>query len=197
VVAVVMATWTGGAAVSASRSDAVRQTRSVERAAPAAAVDDTRQRALHAYANLPVAFVENRGQTDPRVRYYATGSRYGFYFTRDEIVLSLMAGAPQPGTTGGETSRGVALALRFLGGNPGARIEGRERTPGAVNVVRGNAPARWQTALASYGEIVYRGRWPGVDMMLREQAGALKYEFHLQPGPGSPTSAWNTADRMA
>jgi hypothetical protein len=33
------------------------------------------------FATLPVAFVENRGQTDAAVRYYAQGDRYGFYFT--------------------------------------------------------------------------------------------------------------------
>ena len=32
-------------------------------------------------ASLPVAFVENRGQTDSRVRYYAQGSGFGFYLT--------------------------------------------------------------------------------------------------------------------
>ena len=57
-----------------------------------------------------VRFEENRGQTDPRVRYYAQGSRYAFYLTRDEVVLSFMN---EP------TTRGVTLAL--LSGGVGWR----------------------------------------------------------------------------
>ena len=33
------------------------------------------QLAARAFAKLPVSFIENRGQTDARVRYYAQGSQ--------------------------------------------------------------------------------------------------------------------------
>src|SRR5262249_7770230 len=36
-------------------------------------------RVLDEYAKLPVAFIENAGQVDARVRYYARGNRFGFY----------------------------------------------------------------------------------------------------------------------
>src|SRR3984893_4108216 len=39
----------------------------------------SREQVLKAYANLPLTFVENRGQTDSRVRYSAQGSGYAFY----------------------------------------------------------------------------------------------------------------------
>ena len=45
------------------------------------AVADREARARSDYAKLPVAFVENVGQTDARVRYYAQGSRFAFYLT--------------------------------------------------------------------------------------------------------------------
>ena len=118
IIAVGVAIWTGPAASAMGSGPAV----------------DTRQ-VLHAYANLPLAFVENQGQTDPRVRYYAQDNRRAFYLTREEIVLSLVK----------EETRGLALALRFLGSNPRAVLEGEERAPGEVNYLRGNDPARWQT----------------------------------------------------
>ena len=40
---------------------------------------------LDAYERLPLAFVANEGQTDARVRYYAQGSRYGFFLTPDAL----------------------------------------------------------------------------------------------------------------
>ena len=48
----------------------------------------SREQVLKAYATLPLAFVENRGQTDARVRYYAQGPRYAFYLTGEKVVLS-------------------------------------------------------------------------------------------------------------
>src|SRR5947209_851843 len=54
------------------------------------AAHGSREQIQNAYANLPLAFVENQGQTDTRVRYYAQGSRYAFYLTRDEVVLSFV-----------------------------------------------------------------------------------------------------------
>src|SRR4029077_1428539 len=50
-------------------------------AAPSAAapLETNPDQALQAYAKLPLAFVENQGQTDARVRYVAEGSQYAFY----------------------------------------------------------------------------------------------------------------------
>jgi hypothetical protein len=50
----------------------------------------SREQALAAYADLPLAFVENRGQTDPRARYCAQGSRHAFFFTPEAVVLSFV-----------------------------------------------------------------------------------------------------------
>ena len=165
---------------------------------PVASRAESAEQMLNAYANLPLAFVENRGQVDARVGYYAQGSRYAFYFTPEAIILSFLKGdsaAPAAGqgahdiatvvaATTAETpaTQGVTLALRFLGGNPQAVPEAQERAPGEVNYFRGNDPARWQTQLPSFAQIVYREIWPGVDVRLRGQGQQLKYEFRVRPG---------------
>src|SRR5881397_3951084 len=141
VVAGAVALWTSDHPAS-KRPGPNRQPRAAERAAPAlAAFDGNHAQVLSAYANLPVAFIENRGQTDSRVRYYAQGSRYGFYLTRDQVVLSFVkrsdalgartSGIPAAAVTATAVeepaTEGVALALRFLGSNPQAVVEGEER----------------------------------------------------------------------
>ena len=164
------------------------------------------EQALKSYANLPLTFVENRGQTDARVRYYANGPRYAFYLTDEEVVLTFDKGsvatsastgskpsasdsfipakfaevktqspktAGSPGSTSG--ADGVALALRFLGSNPGAALEGEARASGDVNYFRGKEPVQWHTAVPRYEQVVYRELWPGVDLRLSQQAGSLKY----------------------
>ncbi len=140
----------------------------------------TGPRAVKAYAKLPLAFVENQGQADARVRYVAEGSQYAFYLTREEIVLSL--GNRFASAEVGPASHRTTLALQFLGANPAVTLKAEKPVAGEVNYFRGTDPARWQTKLARYGQIVYRDLWPGVDMALAGQGGELKYEFRLRPG---------------
>src|SRR5471032_2762093 len=82
---------------------------------------EQQQSATNAYAKLPVSFVENRCQTDKSVRYYAQGNGYGFYMTPSQVTLSF---------TKQDSPDGVALALRFLGGNPQVEPRGGERAAG-------------------------------------------------------------------
>ena len=181
---------------------------------PVAAPAESAEQMLNAYANLPLAFVENQGQVDTRVRYYAQGPRYAFYFTPESVVLSFLKGdsaaatasqgahdvAPVGAATTAETpaTQGVALALRFIGGNPQATPVAQERAPGEVNYFRGNDPARWQTQLPSFAQVVYREIWPGVDVMLRGQGQQLKYEFRVRPGarPADIRLAYDGADDL-
>src|SRR4051812_26047276 len=67
------------------------------------ALGSVRERALAAYAGLPLTFVENRGQTDARVRFSGQTAGHSVYLTRDEIALTLQK----------DSGKGVALALRF------------------------------------------------------------------------------------
>ena len=129
-------------------------------------------------ASLPVAFVENRGQTDSRVRYYAQGAGFGFYLTPDDIRLAF---TPESSAGRTDASAGHALSLQFVDANRHAVLAG-ERTAGSVNYLRGSDPARWQTDLGRFGAITYRELWPGVNLRVEEHAGTLKYEFHVAPG---------------
>jgi hypothetical protein len=141
---------------------------------PSNAVADRQAQILNAYANLPLAFVENHGQTDARVRFYAQGPRYAFHFTRDAALLTF--------TEDANAARGVVLGLRFIGANPHVTIEGAEPAPGEVNYFHGSDPTRWRTAVGRYSQVVYHDLWPGIDMRLLGHRGSLKYEFHVRPG---------------
>ena len=161
-VAVLVAGWTAGD--SASTLPGLGPTPPDARA---------RERVLAAYANLPLAFVENQGQTDPRARFHAQGARFAVHLTPDAAVVTLV----DPGG-----ARGAVLNLRFLGANPGVDVEGAGRAPGEVSYFHGDDPSRWRSAIPRYADVVYRDLWEGVDMVVRGESGALKYEFHIRPG---------------
>jgi uncharacterized protein (DUF2141 family) len=137
-------------------------------------------KARQAFGQLPVSFIPNRGQLDGEVSYHAAGSRESFYFAPDKAVLAFQEGFGESGLA--EDGMGLALALRFLGANPDVAISGAARKQGVVNYLIGDDPSRWQTGLPTFGEVVYRDLWPGIDMAFRGEAGRLKYEFVVHPG---------------
>ena len=74
------------------------------------------------------------------------------------------------------------MELRFLGANPHPRIDATERRPGRVSYLRGSAAGSRHTGLPTFGQVVYRGLWPGIDLVFRGRGGALEYEFRMRPG---------------
>lgn len=123
-----------------------------------------------AYAKLPLAFVRGRGPLVGFVGMSAAGPGYRFTFGRHQAMLTLA-----------RPDRGLALALRFLSSSASVPV-GAVRLPGKVSYVRGSDPRRWRTGLTTYGEVVYRNLWPGVDLTFRGTAGTLKYSFLVRPG---------------
>ncbi len=125
-----------------------------------------KQRAMDAYLNLPLYFVANRGQMDENVAYYAQGGGHSIYFTAEEVVVAL-----------DET----VLRLRFVGARATPPV-GVEKRAAKANYFIGNDPAKWQTNVPTYGEVVYHELYPGIDLRYAGQNGALKYAFVVQPG---------------
>ena len=134
--------------------------------ASTATVDGARE----AYEQLPLSFVSNEGQLDPRVRYYAQGAGFAFYFTSTSARLVL-----------NEKDEGVALDLDFVGARA-VEPQARGQLPGTVNYMIGDDPAAWHTGLATSEQVVYEDLWPGVDMVFFGEDGKLKYDFHVAPG---------------
>ena len=179
--------WTGNPHAAAGHPDALQRNN-----VPASGADlkYSPEDTWRAYSKLQIAFVENRGQTDSRVRYYAQGKRYAFFLTSRDIVLSFSDAVAR---------EQLALKLRFVGGSHSAAPTGVERVPGELNYLHGSVPAGWQTELPRYGQIVYRELWPGIDLQLRDVAGVLKYEFRVRPGanPASIQLAYDGADGLS
>ena len=141
--------------------------------------------------------MENRGQTDAAVRYYAQGNRYAFYMTPSEVLMSFVDRESSAKET--QSPLGLALALRFVGSNPGVEPKGAELAPGVINDLRGDDPTQWHTQIPQFRDVVYTDLWPGIDLRLREQSGVLKYEFHVAPGasPADVQLAYGGAQSLA
>lgn len=148
------------------------------------------------FGNLPVSFIENRGQLDRRVAYYVEGSETAAYFTATGVTFALLDDsrptAPlnelKSPLTGSKATLKVtaaphrwALKLDFIGASPQAQIEAQAQAPGAISYFRGT-PSQWQAGLRSYAKVVYKDLWPGIDLVYAGQGNRLKYSFIVKPG---------------
>jgi hypothetical protein len=116
----------------------------------------------------PLRFEENRGQADARVTHIARAPGQTLLLTRDGAMLKL---------------RDAAVRMTFAGANPAPRVSGRGPLAGVSNYLRGRDPSRWVTGVPSYGEVVYRGLYAGVDLSFHaSRQGELEFDYLLAPG---------------
>ncbi|HYU23836.1 MAG TPA: SBBP repeat-containing protein, partial [Thermoanaerobaculia bacterium] len=112
-----------------------------------------------AYAQIPLSFVENRGQAPSDVLFTA-GS---VAVKRSEVVVN------------------DALHIRFAGAAL-PRVRGVEPLPGRASVFLGRDPSRWRTNIATFGAVEYAQLYPGIDLLLHGGDRGLEYDFVVAPG---------------
>jgi hypothetical protein len=144
--------------------------------------------------------IENRGQLDHAVRYYAIGGRAAVYFTSDAVFVELKEEIPIPehsasprhepmSAWNGETGvrdhrRGYVVRIDFVDANPNPAIEPQDQLGTRYNYFLGSDPRSWLTDVPAHSAIVYRDLWPGIDLVYRLCHGEIAYEFMAAPGTG-------------
>src|SRR5712692_4419823 len=127
-------------------------------------------RLKNALGQLPLAFIENQGQTDARAAFYVRGKDKTLYFTSTGVVFVLSGAA--------EKERSVSLArvgfaeppprwtlgLEFVGADPSVVPRGEDPTPAVISYFNG-PPDKWKTGLKNYSRLVYADLWPGIDLV--------------------------------
>jgi hypothetical protein len=117
--------------------------------------------------SLPIFFIPNAGQTDSTIRYIAQTRGMTVEFARDFAVYQI---------------HGAQLRVRFAGANPNVSMEGAAAMAARANFLIGDDPAAWHTGVPTYGGIVYRNLYPGVDMHYTGSDPTLKSEFLVARG---------------
>jgi len=142
-------------------------------AAPSFARDGARTapRPSPLFSNLPLLFVENRGQLAETVRFSVPGSGRTLYFTREGITVALEG-----------DGRRWALKLDFVNANPDVVLRGEEAQQAIFSYFQGNDPEKWQAGCPTYARILYEDLWPGIDLVYRGEVNRLKHEFAVAPG---------------
>ncbi|MDO8586521.1 MAG: SBBP repeat-containing protein [Armatimonadota bacterium] len=153
--------------------------------------------------DLPLVFIECGEQPDGHAAFAVQGPRGWAFFTNGGFALHLTAGGDSsplldlPARAGTSTARrthpqanpfcsfdsrqSAALRVTFVDSQD-AVVEGWNQLPGKLNYLIGSQPLTWKTNVPTFGGVIYRGVWPGVDVVYRGEDRRLKYDVYVSPG---------------
>lgn len=126
-------------------------------------------------STLPLRFVENAGQTLPGVLFHAEGAGHTLLFETSRVLFYGKGRSTA-------SSPGEQVVLAFHGSSESVAVHGIGKHQGVTNYYRGSDPAGWHTRIPTYGSVVYKGLYPGIDMVCAGDQGTFKNEFRVAAG---------------
>jgi len=151
------------------------------------------------YAQLPLTFEANQGQTDRRVKFLSRGDGYALFLTRDEAILALRrSGKPRQSASVHQAEPAV-LRMSLAASNRNATVTGIDELSDKSNYFVGNNPVHWQTGVENYARVRYQKVYPGIDLIYYGNQRQLEYDFDVAPGadPGAIALRIGGADRAS
>ena len=127
------------------------------------------------YAQIPMSFEANAGQTAAQVQYLARGAGYTVFLTPDEAVVSL-----EP--TNAQGSSGAVVQMQWVGANGASPLVAEDQLTSTSNYLIGNDPSDWHTTVPNFGQVDEQGVYPGVNLTYHGNQQQLEYEFTIEPG---------------
>ncbi|HKF23255.1 MAG TPA: choice-of-anchor D domain-containing protein [Candidatus Angelobacter sp.] len=150
--------------------------------APAAQAADAPGTAQKVGPKMPpteVFFEPLNARQQQTVLYRSHGLGLPASFEQDAVRLSLPRNVASGATQSTDPS---SVRLHFVGGSSSARVEGAELLQGISNYFAGSDPKQWRTKVPHFARVVYRGVYPGVDVVFYGEQGRLEYDYVLAPG---------------
>lgn len=121
------------------------------------------------FANLPLAFEPNQGQSGPAVQFQSRMPGYSLYLSDGDAVIG-MRGTGQP------------LRMRWRHANRDPAAAGLDPLPGKHHYLKGSDPAHWHRNIPTYGKVRYRNLYPGIDLVYYGRGRRLEYDLVVAPG---------------
>jgi hypothetical protein len=125
---------------------------------------------------VPLSFIRNEGQRDEEILFYAQGNGLATAFTKEGISISLGRSGRMRDQTSPETLIIAPLDASMT------TVEGVDKKEGKVNYLVGKDPKKWKTDISTYGAVLYRNLYPGIDMKVYGTNSQLEYDLIVSPG---------------
>ena len=139
-------------------------------------------------------FIENQGQVNPEVRFYATTFAGSFFVTDKDLTYALVRNASEGSPKGMSitdndltavlanslSSEGIAIKERFLT-KRGFHPAGLDKSNSAVNYFVGERDG-WRSNIPTYNAVDLGEVWPRVEVELLAYGKNVEKVFKVKPG---------------
>ena len=142
----------------------------VDRSAPPLAAPASRK---VEFAQMPLSFEPNVGQTDSAARF--TAKSRGYTLQLGATSARLQFAAPKAG------AESKTITMEMVGGNRTPEVRGEDQLVGKNNYFPTSDPKTWFSNIPTYSRVKYGAVYPGVDVAFYGNANRLEYDFMLQP----------------
>ncbi len=144
-----------------------------------------------------VAFVENKGQWDKKIKFMSTAGNGAFFlqssgFTvvqHDQKDLNLLMNKMhqqktlQQSVLNKNVLKSHAYNVEFVNANASPQIIPDKASSSINNYFIGNDKSKWASNCKIYGAVIYKEVYPGIDVRYyNDAAGRLKYDIIAKPG---------------
>lgn len=138
------------------------------------------------YNQAALTFEENRGQTDPQVKFLSRAKGYTAFLTASGVVLSvrpkeILKTNPASSSAPRKAASHAAVEFRLAGADANATAVGENLQPGRVNYFIGRDPKQWRTNVPTYRSVRYKSIYPGIDLIYYGNHRQLEYDFVVAP----------------
>jgi len=139
------------------------------------------------------AFIENKGQWPSQVLFACDVEGGRVWVEKDGLVVDLFDQKVMMARTEAhhrktkdaqipEVLPRHAYKVHFEGSRGPTDVERNANQEATFSYFIGNNPANWGSGAGSYGEVVLRNVWPGIDFRIYSVNFSMKYDFIIHPG---------------
>lgn len=160
---------------------------------------------LAAPQNLPLEFVENRGQWDGPFVYRASTNACEVFLEKNGFTYLLSDpnnGKNSHALKHGEIQTAImkyhAYKVQFLGASDPEKITPGKIQPHYYNYYLGSDKSHWQSEIHPAQVLDYTALYAGIDMHLSSESGRIKYDLLVKPGSNASViqMKYTGADRV-
>ena len=123
------------------------------------------------FGRLPLAFEQNRGQTDARVKYFSRGVGYNILFTNQGVEI----------VPNNALQKEEIIAIRLAGSAKRPKLHAIEPLSQKTNYFFGNETSQHIANINNYGRIQYSSVYPGIDLVYYGNQQKLEYDLIVAP----------------
>lgn len=143
------------------------------------------------FGKLPLYFIKNMGQLEKDVRYFEKGSGHATYFTNEGVYLNLTRRVAEDRSkpSSGEAfevekfdAKSELIKLSLSGSSKNPEIISVDALDGKINYFVGGDRSKWKTSIPTYGGILYKEVYKGIDIKYYGNNTQLEYDVIVKPG---------------